>query len=87
MNVEIIKPYGYCNGVNNSIAIALKAKNENSNSKIYILGELIHNKQTNNLLEKSGFSFINGSILEILQQLKKLDTSDIIVLPAHEKDK
>jgi len=83
MNVEIIKPYGYCNGVNNSIAIALKAKNENSNSKIYILGELIHNKQTNNLLEKSGFSFFNGSILEILQQLKKLDTSDIIVLPAH----
>ena len=43
MKVEILNPKAYCAGVSNAIAIAHKAKKENPDKEVYVLGMLVHN--------------------------------------------
>ena len=43
MKVEILKPKAYCAGVSNAIKLAYKAREENQNQKVYVLGMLVHN--------------------------------------------
>ena len=55
MKVSLIKPQGFCSGVTKAVSIAKKAKEENPNKKIYILGMLAHNKTLIDDLSKEGF--------------------------------
>lgn len=43
MKVEILKPTGYCAGVNNAILMAVRARKENPDKGVYVLGMLVHN--------------------------------------------
>ena len=43
MKVEILNPKAYCAGVSNAIAIAHRAKKENPDKEVYVLGMLVHN--------------------------------------------
>ena len=43
MKVEILKPKAYCAGVSNAIQLAYKAREENPDKKVYVLGMLVHN--------------------------------------------
>ena len=43
MEVNIIKPYGFCNGVKKTIEMVMDIKANNPKNKIYIFGMLVHN--------------------------------------------
>ena len=58
MKIVIGKTAGFCYGVKRAVD---GAKEElNNNKKIYCLGEIVHNKQVVEELEKGGITFINN---------------------------
>ena len=70
MKVEILKPKGYCAGVNNAIKMALKAREENPDKEVYVLGMLVHNNfvvkdlEAHNIRSTNDIHSIpNGSVL------------------------
>ncbi len=83
MNVALIKPQGFCSGVTLAVKTALKAKEENPNKKIYILGMLAHNQILIDDLSKDGFITLFGDEFE---EIKKLYKGDVLVFTAHGHD-
>ncbi len=66
MIINIDENSGFCWGVVRTIDIAEKTLNENSNSNIYILGEIIHNPKEVKRLEEKGLKTIYHQQLEEL---------------------
>ena len=81
MKVISITPRGYCKGVINSIKIALETRKK-YDCPIYILGEIVHNKNVTKALEK-----LNIISLDINQKSKEQWIDEInegvIILSAH----
>ena len=89
MKTEILKPIGFCNGVERSISIALDAKENFKNKKIVIFGELIHNKETNDLLKENQIDILNiiPNKNNILCAISNYDIKDtIFIFSAHGHD-
>lgn len=84
MKVNLIKPQGFCSGVTKAISIAKKAKEENPNKKVYILGMLAHNKTLVDDLNKEGF--ITLSDVNEEESVKSLKAGDVLVFTAHGHD-
>lgn len=84
MKVSLIKPQGFCSGVTKAISIARKAKEENPNKPIYILGMLAHNKTLIDDLAKEGF--ITLSDADEIDSINKLRSGDVLVFTAHGHD-
>ena len=84
MKVSLIKPQGFCSGVTKAIAIARKAKEENQNKPIYILGMLAHNNLLVRDLEKEGF--ITLSDTDEIKSIDSLSKGDVLVFTAHGHD-
>ena len=57
-NIKLAKLAGFCYGVKRAVETAIKLKEENPNKNIYILGELIHNTDVINELDKLGIKTI-----------------------------
>ena len=57
-NIKLAKFAGFCYGVKRAVETAIKLKEENPNRNIYILGELIHNTDVINELDKLGIKTI-----------------------------
>ncbi len=74
MEIIIGKTAGFCFGVANAVNKTNKLLDENNN--IFCLGELVHNKQVNEELEKKGLTFI-----EDIAEAKK----DVIIRAHGEK--
>ena len=75
MELIIIKPIGLCNSAS-SILDEVK-KHQEKYSKIYILGDILHNEYVINYLSRNGIKFV-----------KKIDTINndkftLVVLPSH----
>ena len=85
MKIEVIEPSGYCSGVTNAIKIALSAKNENPNSKVIILGQLVHNKHVENFLLDHQIETYKGKVDEAY--INELDSNSIAIFTAHGHDK
>lgn len=84
MKVSLIKPQGFCSGVTKAISIARKAKEENPNKPIYILGMLAHNKTLIDDLAKDGF--ITLSDADEIDSINELSPGDVLVFTAHGHD-
>lgn len=84
-NIKLAKFAGFCYGVKRAVETAVKLKTENPDKNIYILGELIHNTDVINELEKMGIKTIyevpehgegiciirsHGAAPEIFEQIK-----------------
>lgn len=67
MEIIIGKTSGFCYGVKRAVEGCLENINNKNNSKIYCLGELIHNKQVIKQLQSNGIEIIND-IKEINDQ-------------------
>lgn len=83
MKVILSKPYGYCAGVANAIALAYKTKQSNPNRKIVILGMLIHNEDTLHELDKNGILTIHSKEKTLLELIDDIDKNSIVILTAH----
>lgn len=83
MEVQLIRPQGYCGGVKHAIEIALKAKEENKDKKIYILGMLVHNQHVINDLNNNGIITLLGDEIE---EINSLNPGDVLIFTAHGHD-
>ncbi len=79
MEINILNPHGFCQGVNRAIDMALKIKN--NNKKIYSLGSLIHNKEMIKKLNEHNIITLNDKISR-LEMLDNIDNG-IVIITAH----
>ena len=83
MEVALIKPQGFCSGVTRAVEIAKKAKQDNPNKNIFVLGMLAHNQSLIDELTKEGIITLLGDPVE---ELNKLSSGDVIIFTAHGHD-
>ncbi len=83
MKVEILEPSGCCQGVNNAIALALKARSEHKDKNVYILGMLVHNETVINELTKHRIETIIAPTL--FDALNKVNDG-VVIFTAHGHD-
>lgn len=83
MEVRIVEPSGFCFGVKKALEIAKKARVENKDGKIYIVGSLVHNEDVIKGLEADGFIILDEREKPLEQHLLSLNDGSIIVFSAH----
>lgn len=83
MEVLSILPFGYCSGVEKAMGIAIKAKRENPNRKVCLLGSLIHNESAISFLKSQGLILLDEAATNLENALKSLDEGDVVVFSAH----
>ena len=83
MKVTILEPQGYCAGVTNAINVALRAKSENPDKAVYILGMLVHNQKVINELTEKGISTLYRDGKTDEELLYSLPDESIVVFSAH----
>lgn len=86
MKIEILRPVGYCSGVSNAIAKAIKIKKENPNKPVYILGSLVHNSHVIDSLESIGIINMVNNSTSIEEKINSLEPGGIVVFTAHGHD-
>ena len=75
MKVEILKPKGYCAGVNAAINLAKQVKQEHLDEDVYVLGMLVHNNFVVNELESIG--------VHSVKDINKIPDESILIFSAH----
>ncbi|MCR4879841.1 MAG: 4-hydroxy-3-methylbut-2-enyl diphosphate reductase [Bacilli bacterium] len=83
MKVTILEPQGYCAGVTNAINIALRAKLENQDKDVYILGMLVHNQKVINELTSAGITTLYRDGKTDEELLYSIPDDSIVVFSAH----
>lgn len=86
MKIEILRPVGYCSGVSNAIAKAIKIKKENPNKPVYILGSLVHNSHVIDSLESIGIINMVDNSTSLEEKINSLEPGGIVVFTAHGHD-
>ena len=79
---KISRHFGFCFGVENAIEIAYKALEENSEKKIYLLSEMIHNPIVNQDLINKGIKFLRKTDGTQLIPFSELNKNDLVIIPA-----
>ncbi len=83
MEIKIVEPSGFCFGVKNAIEIAKKARIENGDKTIFIIGSLVHNEDVVKQLESDGFVVLDERKRPLEESLLDLKDGSIIVFSAH----
>ena len=83
MKVEILTPTGYCHGVTLAIKTALKAKEENQDKPVYVLGMLVHNEETIKFLEEKGIITLTNENNDLFKLIELIPNHSVIVFTAH----
>lgn len=83
MKVILANPYGYCAGVANAISLAYKTKEQYPNSRIAILGMLIHNDDTLLELAKVGIETLYQKDKDLIDLIDDIKDGSIVILTAH----
>lgn len=73
MEVVVGKLAGFCPGVSNAVEKALEIAS--SNKRVYCYGELVHNKQVIEQLEKSG--------VQTVKKIEEIPNNSIVIFRAH----
>lgn len=87
MNVTLLKPIGYCQGVYNAINKALEIRSLHPDKNIYVLGQLIHNTEVINHLLNYGITTVDVNYKNMYEQLDSFSSDDILIFTAHGHDK
>ncbi|GAB3577210.1 4-hydroxy-3-methylbut-2-enyl diphosphate reductase [Spirosoma luteolum] len=78
----IARHFGFCYGVENAVEIAYKAIAENSDKRIFLLSEMIHNPDVNADLQARGVRFIMDTAGRQLLPWSELHPDDVVIIPA-----
>jgi 4-hydroxy-3-methylbut-2-en-1-yl diphosphate reductase len=82
LSISLARHFGFCYGVENAIEIAFKAVDENTNKRIYLLSEMIHNPGVNADLIQAGVEFIMDTKGKQLIPWEQIHADDIVIIPA-----
>eukprot|EP00746_Dinoflagellata_sp_MGD_P000473 gnl/MRDRNA2_/MRDRNA2_100840_c0_seq1.p1 gnl/MRDRNA2_/MRDRNA2_100840_c0~~gnl/MRDRNA2_/MRDRNA2_100840_c0_seq1.p1 ORF type:complete len:739 (+),score=133.39 gnl/MRDRNA2_/MRDRNA2_100840_c0_seq1:333-2219(+) len=77
----LAESYGFCWGVERSVAMAYEARNFFPDKTIWVTNEIIHNPVVNSNLQKLGMSFIPKSENHV-KDFSMVQKGDVVVLPA-----
>jgi 4-hydroxy-3-methylbut-2-enyl diphosphate reductase len=78
----VARHFGFCYGVENAIDIAYRTIEENSDKRIYLLSEIIHNPGVNSDLLSKGVKFLMDTSGNQIISWDKLNKDDIVIIPA-----
>lgn len=78
MEIILGKTAGFCYGVSNAVNKAEEYVKCNKNKTVYCLGELVHNQDVTNKLEKEGLNFIE-KVDEIGENISKEEKQSLII--------
>jgi len=86
VTAHLAKDFGFCWGVERSIALAYEAVRHFPDKKVHITNELIHNPEVNDKLADMGVQFIEkkadeGGVGEI-KDFTTIEEGDVVILPA-----
>mmetsp|Transcript_22019 Transcript_22019/g.33905 ORF Transcript_22019/g.33905 Transcript_22019/m.33905 type:complete len:458 (+) Transcript_22019:274-1647(+) len=81
VTVHLAKDFGFCWGVERSIALAYEAVNHFPDKKIHITNELIHNPEVNDKLSDMKVQFIEKTE-DGGKRFDTVDEGDVVILPA-----
>ena len=79
---KIARHFGFCYGVENAIEIAYRALAENSDKRIFLLSEIIHNPSVNDNLRQRGVQFLMDTAGTPLLPFDILMPNDVVIVPA-----
>ena len=82
VQIFLARHFGFCYGVENAIEISFKTIEENTDKKIYLLSEMIHNPHVNDDLKSRGVEFLMDTKGNTLIPFEKLKPGNIVVIPA-----
>lgn len=82
MTFLIARHFGFCYGVENAIEISYKAIQQNSDKRIFLLSQMIHNPGVNNDLIELGVRFIQDTHGNQLIPWSEIQSNDIVIIPA-----
>ncbi len=78
----ISRHFGFCYGVENAIEISYKAIEENTDKRIFLLSQMIHNPDVNNDLVNRGVRFLMDTSGNQIIPFSELTKQDIVIIPA-----
>lgn len=78
----IARHFGFCYGVENAIEIIYKIIAENTEKRVFLLSEMIHNPKVNTDLQDLGIKFIMDTSGKLLVNWEEITEKDIVVIPA-----
>lgn len=87
MEVQVITPHGFCEGVLNAIRIAKKARKDHPTATIHVIGSLVHNEEVKADFEKNHFVFHDEFTKPLSQWMAEIPCGSIIVFAAHGHEK
>lgn len=78
----LARHFGFCYGVENAIEISYRALEENSNRKVYLLSQMIHNQEVNEDLQNRGIEFILDTDGTQFISWETIKAEDVVIIPA-----
>ncbi|MBV8353364.1 MAG: 4-hydroxy-3-methylbut-2-enyl diphosphate reductase, partial [Verrucomicrobia bacterium] len=82
--VRLAKQFGFCYGVERAIDLAYAARKVFSESRLFILGEIIHNPLVNEQIAAMGIKNLLGNGREA--EIDELSADDVVIVPAFGTD-
>ncbi len=82
VKIYLARHFGFCYGVENAIEIAYRTILENSDKRIFLLSEMIHNPGVNTDLQENGIQFILDSHGNQIIDWDEINSDDIVIIPA-----
>lgn len=82
VKVYLAKDFGFCWGVERSIALAYEATEHYPDRKLHITNELIHNPEVNDSLTERKVNLIKKEPTTGVKDFSTIEEGDVVILPA-----
>src|SRR5580698_7616052 len=76
LTVKLAKEFGFCYGVERAIDLAYAARRAYPDRRVFLLGEIIHNPEVNDQIQKLGIVTIAGKPRD--EEINQLRPDDIV---------
>src|SRR6266545_1694551 len=81
LTIKLAKEFGFCYGVERAIDLAYAARKVfPSPTRIYLIGEIIHNPEVNDQIRNLGIQTISPKPTE--EEMSRLRAGDVVIIPA-----
>ena len=80
LTVKLAKEFGCCYGVERAIDLAYAARRAYPDRRIFLLGEIIHNPEVNDQIQRMGIVTIAGKPQD--EEINQLKPEDLVIIPA-----
>jgi 4-hydroxy-3-methylbut-2-enyl diphosphate reductase len=78
----VARHFGFCYGVENAIEISYKALEENTDKRVFLLSQMIHNQEVNDDLQSRGIQFIMDTDGRQFIPWEEIGKDDVVIIPA-----